>query len=461
MSERFSRDSMIQINKQENVRNVALDTLLKIEKDGAYSNLVLNQVLNNCTLKEIDKGLLTELMYGTIQRRQTLDRVLADYINPRKTAPWLYMLLRMSLYQIMFLDRIPAHAVVNEAVEIAKKRSKGKLGSFVNGVLRNVLRNKETLLRADGSFLEQLAFQTAHPPWLVSYLMDAFGEEETKVICETNLQPPKQTLRINPLKTSKEKLIAQLEVEGFQVTPSANLEECLVNAFGSVAQTNAFDDGLFSIQDESSMLVAYAADPKEGMRILDCCAAPGGKSTHLAERMKGNGQIISQDIHAHKVKLIRKSAKRLGLKNIDAKEGDAKFLHEQYEPESFDIVLVDAPCSGLGVIRRKPEIKDEKTLEDLQHLQRVQLEILDSAANLVKPGGRLVYSTCTVGPLENTQVREMFMHRHIDFYPEEALHTRYPQEILDKRKQKMGELVILPQDLNSDGFYICSFVKEG
>lgn len=461
MSERFLRDKMTRTDKQENVRNLALDTLLKIEKDGAYSNLLLNQVLNTCELKEIDKGLFTELVYGTIQRKQTIDQILLDYISQNKTAPWLQMLLRMSLYQIVFLDRIPDHAVVHEAVEIAKRRSKGKLGPFVNGVLRNVLRHKDELLHKDGSFTERLAFQTAHPQWLVEYFLEAYGEEETKEICEMNLVPPKQTLRVNSLRTTREKLIEQLDIEGFYVTASAHVDECLINDFGNAAQTNAFDDGLFSIQDESSMLVAYAVDPQENMQILDCCGAPGGKSTHLAERMQGKGQLISQDIHAHKIKLIRKSASRLGLKNIEARVGDAKHLHEEHALESFDVVLVDAPCSGLGVIRRKPEIKDEKTLADLQHLQKVQLEILYSAAKLVKSGGRLIYSTCTIGPLENTEVRDKFLMAHSDFQVDRMLHQRFPQSILEKREQREGEFVILPQDLNSDGFYICSFIKEG
>lgn len=448
-------------SKQENVRNLALDTLLKIEKEGAYSNLLLNQVLLTANLKALDKGLFTEIVYGTLQRKATLDEILKLYIKINKTALWLLMLLRLSLYQILFLDRIPDHAIVHEAVEIAKKRSKGKLGSFVNGVLRNILRNKDQILQKDGSFEAKLSFQTAHPIWLITYLKEAFGEEETRVICETNLVPPKQTVRINPLRTNQEKLVMQMEKEGFQIYPSTYLKECFVNEQGNIALTKAFEEGLFSVQDESSMLVAYALDPKENTKVLDCCAAPGGKSTHIAERMNNTGTVISQDIHKHKVKLIQKSAKRLGLENIQAKEGNAKFLHEQYNAESFDSVLVDAPCSGFGVIRRKPEIKDEKTMDDLYSLQKIQQEILQSAAQLVKIGGRLVYSTCTIGPIENEKVIEQFLLAHSSFVRDETLHQRIPKNVLQKRKQKEGELVILPQDLNSDGFYICALIRKG
>lgn len=446
--------------EQENVRNLALNTLLKIEKEGAYSNLLVNQVLKTAKLPLTDKGLFTELVYGTLQRKSTLDEILSEYIQMNKTALWLLMLLRLSLYQVLFLDRVPEHAVVHESVEIAKQRSKGRLGSFVNGVLRNIIRNKEKILLVSGSFAKQLSFQTAHPLWMISYFKDNFGEEEAQKICESNLIPPKQTIRLNPLRTTRENLIRKMKEEGFTITPSDFLKECFINKQGNLALSQAFETGLFSIQDGSSMLVAYASDPKEGMKVLDCCGAPGGKTAHLAERMNGTGMVVSQDIHPHKVRLIQKNAKRLGLKNIVAQLGDAKCLTEQHPLKSFDIVLVDAPCSGLGVIRRKPEIKDEKTMEDLFRLQEIQQQILQSAAKLVKDGGRLIYSTCTIGAIENQNVIQHFLLQNPNFTRDLSLHARIPTGILNKRVQEEGELLILPHDFNSDGFYICALVKE-
>jgi 16S rRNA (cytosine967-C5)-methyltransferase len=242
-----------------------------------------------------------------------------------------------------------------------------------------------------------------------------------------------------------------LEEEGLKVERSDTVPECLYVTNGQAVRTTAFKEGLITIQDESSMLPAHALKVKPGMRVLDMCAAPGGKSTHIAEKMENHGEIISLDLHEHKVKLIRENADRLGLSIIQAETADGRKAGEKFKPESFDRILVDAPCSGLGVIRRKPDIKYTKTEKDAKSLQNIQLDLLNEAYTLLKPGGILVYSTCTVEPTENREVSKQFMENHPDMQSVDDLFPLFPQK---------GMIQVLPQDFGSDGFYVAAFEKK-
>ncbi|GAE33900.1 16S rRNA (cytosine(967)-C(5))-methyltransferase RsmB [Halalkalibacter akibai] len=444
------------------VREVALEILLQIEKNQAYSNLLLNQTVNRTKLDPRDVGLLTELVYGTIQRRDTLDFYLQSFVKKgvNSLQDWVKVLLRLSVYQLAYLDRIPDRAVVHEAVTIAKKRGHKGISGMVNGVLRSILREGLPTFDKIEDDLERLALETSFPIWLVKRWSDQFGYEQTKAMCESSLVPPSVTVRVNKIKATVEDAISLLEEEGLEVRKGVLSEDAIIIEKGNVFKTNAYRDGYITAQDESSMLVARAVGTEPNMTVIDACAAPGGKSTHMAELMEGQGKVLSFDLHEHKVKLIREQASRLGLDNITATALDARTLTSQYDKNQFDRVLVDAPCSGFGVIRRKPDIKWSKELKDIQAIQRIQLDILTEAAQLVKNGGKLIYSTCTVDKEENELVIEKFLNEHPHFTLDETLSERLPLKARQSTTFENGMITILPQDFETDGFFIASLVKQ-
>jgi 16S rRNA (cytosine967-C5)-methyltransferase len=277
-------------------------------------------------------------------------------------------------------------------------------------------------------------------------------------MCEINLTPPVQTARVNMVKTTREECMARLEEEGFMVEKSPIIPEAIRALKGNLALSSVFKEGLLSIQDESSMLVAYALDVSENESILDACAAPGGKSTHIAEKLNHTGEVISLDLHDHKVKLIKENAKRLGLDNIQTRSMDSRKVNEHYNKESFDRILLDAPCSGLGVMRRKPDMKYTKKEIDLIQLSSIQKELLKSVSPLLKKSGVLVYSTCTVDKEENENTVRGFLKENPQFEGDSTFKERMPEAI---QPFIIGfELQIFPQDFGSDGFYIAAFRKK-
>ncbi|MDQ0227655.1 16S rRNA (cytosine(967)-C(5))-methyltransferase RsmB [Metabacillus niabensis] len=451
---------MKQKNQLNSVRDVAVEILLQIEKNQAYSNLLLNTMIKKHKVNEKDIGLLTEIVYGTIQRRDTLDYFLANYIKKaKKLELWVKILLRVSLYQMVYLDRVPDRAVLYEAVEIAKKRGHKGIASLVNGVLRSIQREGLPDLNEITNENERLAIRTSHPLWLVDKWVKQFGFSETEKMCEANLIPPSQTARVNQMKVGVNDLIEQLNANDIPVERGDLSEDAIKGLKGNLALTEAFTEGNLTIQDESSMLVARALNPQPGELILDACAAPGGKSTHIAERMQGSGIVHSLDLHEHKVKLIKQQADRLGLNNIQAEALDSRKARERFQPESFDRILVDAPCSGFGVLRRKPDIKYMKTSEDIERLAKLQLEILQEVAPLLKKGGVLVYSTCTIDKEENSDVVEAFLANHQEFSRVESVNAYLPEKI--RPYINKGEVQILPHYFGTDGFYIASLRKKG
>ncbi|MGX9133614.1 16S rRNA (cytosine(967)-C(5))-methyltransferase RsmB [Rummeliibacillus sp. JY-2-4R] len=440
-----------------NVRDAALTILLAVEKQQAYSNLLLHQTIEKYQIETKDRGLLTEITYGTLQYKMTLDYYLEPYIRG-KLEDWVRCLLRLSLYQIVFLTKIPDFAAVNEAVEIAKHRARHRgISATVNGILRSIIRDgiRDTTEITDDA--KRLAIETSHPEWLVRRYIDGFGvEKTTEMLFENNL-PPIQTVRVNTTKATVEEALRSLWDDQFSVKRSTVMPECLHILEGQAARSTAFKEGLITIQDESSMLPANALEVHPGMRVLDMCAAPGGKTTHIAEKMHNNGELFATDLHPHKIKLIQQNAERLGLSIIQAQVLDGRKADEVFEKESFDRILVDAPCSGLGVIRRKPDIKYTKKEEDFDSLQKIQLQLLNTAYTLLKNEGKMVYSTCTIDKMENNGTVEAFLQGHPDM---ELSPVQNVPERMQTLKTK-GIMQIFPQDFGSDGFFVAAFRKKG
>ncbi len=450
-------------------RELALDTLVKVAETGAYSNLQLNRALQDAQLQRADAALATELVYGTIQRQLTLDHWLSKFAAKglHKLEPWVHQLLRMSAYQLLYLDRIPAHAAVNEAVTIAKRRGHQGISGMVNGILRSIDRNRAELTVSainDKDPVARIALRHSYPEWLVQRWIEAYGAEAAEAICAAGNEPPHASLRINPLREVREEALRQLTEQGFDASASAIAPAGIaVRRGGNLADTEGFREGKWTVQDESSMLVAEVASPQPGMQVLDCCAAPGGKSTHLAELMEGKGKVWANDLHPHKAPLIEAQAERLGLSNIEVITGDAGALDERFKKSSMDVILLDAPCSGFGVIRRKPEIKWTKTAGDVAEIAAIQRRLLRTAAHLVKPGGTLVYSTCTIEKAENEQQVTAFLSEH----PEFELDAGWPEAVLRPLRQAgaiddsfKGQAQLLPQHFDSDGFYIARMRKR-
>ncbi|CAI6023478.1 Ribosomal RNA small subunit methyltransferase B [Cohnella sp. JJ-181] len=440
--------------------------LLRVEEHGAFSGLELNRVLTDAGLSRPDAALATELVYGTIQRRLTIDHVLSPRVKgwPNKIEPWVRCLLRMSYYQLRWLDRVPAHAVTDEAVRIAKKRGHGGIAGLVNGTLRALLREGAAPpLPAGLPAAERLSLAHSYPPWLAERWIAAYGEAGAEALMAAGNEPPHMSVRANRMRGTREALLAELASAGVYAEPSKLSPDGIVAArAGSLAHTPWHASGRLSVQDESSMLVAAVCDPRPGMNVLDCCAAPGGKAAHMAERMAGEGRVTANDVHPHKEALIREQAERLGLPNVVTTVSDALSLPERLLPGSMDVVLLDAPCSGLGVIRRKPEIKWNKTEDDIASLATLQRRLLESASRMVKPGGRLVYSTCTIAPEENEEAVRAFLDGHPAFkldpaWPEETLAPLRDAGVVGDGFAGMAQL--LPQHFGSDGFFIARLVR--
>lgn len=445
--------------KKKTVRETAMDLLVTIEKNQSYSNLLLHHAIEKNNLPAKDIGLLTELTYGTLQRKMTLNFYLKPFLKKTsKIEIWVMNLLMLTLYQMVYLDKIPDRAAIYEAVEIAKKRGHKGIASMVNGVLRSIQRSGLPALNEIPDLIERLSIETSHPEWMVRKWADQYGYESTKKMCELNLTAPIQTARVNMTKTTREKCIARLEEEGFKVEESHIIPEAIHALKGNLAHSMAYKDGWLTIQDESSMLVAYALNAHENETILDACAAPGGKSTHIAEKMMNTGNVFSLDLHEHKVKLINENAQRLGLTNIQTKSMDSRDAKENFEGKLFDRILLDAPCSGLGVMRRKPDMKYTKKEQDIIQLSNIQKNLLDSVTPLLKKGGILVYSTCTVDKEENTNMINQFLAENSQFEGDPTFKDRMPEAVQPFITE--FELQIFPQDFGSDGFYIAAFRKK-
>lgn len=436
-----------------------MTVLEKVNTKGAFSNIVLNQTIEKENLSREDSNLLTEIVYGVIQRKRTLDYILMPYLNQKKKIEqWVIQLLRLSVYQLYYLERVPDHAVLNEAVNIAKVRGHKGISGLVNGVLRNVLRGEKTDFSKISDPVERLGVQYSLPDWIIDQSIQQLGMEETEKYAQSLLDKSKVSLRVNTTQISVKEAIEQLTDEGYTVKESRVSPHGLISESGLPARSELFKTGKITIQDETSMLVAPALGIQSDDKVLDACAAPGGKTTHIAaylDNEKG-GEVLALDLHAHKIKLIEENAQRQQVSSVvKAKNLDARKISEEVNPETFDKILVDAPCSGLGLMRRKPEIRYSKTPEDLSALKKIQIDILSSVAPFLKKDGRLVYSTCTITQEENEQVIEAFLADHPDFSVEPVL---LENERLERSKDQM--LRVYPHQYGTDGFFICSLRRQ-
>lgn len=437
-------------------RALAVYTLESI-KNGSYSNLQLNATIKKFEMSVQDKNLYTTLVYGVIQHRLTFEYWLKPFIKqPKKMQPWLRELLYTALYQMMFLDKIPTHSIFDETIEIAKQRGHDGQRRFVTGVLHQIERNGLPSFEDIKDPVERLSVTASLPVWLLETLNQQVGIEKTEKIAASINDAPKQSVRINRATTDQTTAIAMLESEGFTVEVSKVATDGLLVSGGFVAGSQTFMAGDITLQDESAMLVAEVMQLTPDAKVLDTCAAPGGKTTQIAGYLDNDlgGKVTAYDIHKHKVALINENASRLHVADrVEAKENDARNLASEYPSESFDRVLVDAPCSGFGLLRRKPEIRYEKQLTDSQNLQKIQLAILNSVADLVKVDGLLTYSTCTILDIENKVVIDKFLVAHPEF-------KLFPVKTGNKLPTaKNGTLTIYPDDYQSDGFFIANMQR--
>lgn len=411
-----------------NSREKAFEVLKDIVLGNEYSNLLLRKELAG--FKEDDKRFITNIVYGTLQNKDYLRYQYTHYLKngiPRD----IYILLDLSVYQIVMMDKVPHYAIINEAVQIAKYAQKGRFAGLVNAILRNVSRNG--VIEVDKEPLEKLAIETSHPLWIVKMWIKQYGEEITRKICLDNNQIPLNMARRNIRYTTHEEMLEA----GF--IPFK--DECYTFN-GNVANTEYFLKGKVSIQDYASQQVAKFLAPQPYDKVLDTCAAPGTKTAHMSELMDDTGRITAMDIHPHRVDLIANSLKRLNVKNVYYKVGDATECEVLFEGQLFDKILVDAPCTGYGVMKRKPDIKVHLQPEDMDDIVKLQADILHSASKVCKIGGTMVYSTCTLNKKENENQVLAFLRTHGEF-------------------ELVEEKTIFPYEEQCDGFYMAKVIRKG
>ena len=437
-----------------NARKTAVQALLRVSEESGYSNLVLDSILQKDGLSGQDKAFVSALTYGVLERQLTLDYQIERHskLPLKKLSPKLLCILRCGVYQLLFMDQVPPSAAVNEAVKLTRQMGQSSAAGFVNAVLRTVGRDGLLLPGREKDPVRYLSVKGSCPQWLVRLWITAYGEEETERILKAFLGRPGVFLRVNTLKTSAQELAKRLWDEGAQTFPAEGFPHTLRLSGGAVEQLPSFQDGLFHVQNTASQLCCAALDVQPGMTVADVCSAPGGKAFTLAEMMENSGRVLAYDQYSARVDLIRKGAARLCINIIEAGVRDAA---EELENQEFaDRVLCDVPCSGLGVLGRKPEIryKDEKSLEKLP---QIQYNILCSSAKLLKIGGLLVYSTCTLNPAENEAVVERFLKEHPGFG---QVPVSLPAEAVSVR---CGEAVtLLPKPGGMDGFFFAVLRRD-
>ncbi|PXW92576.1 16S rRNA (cytosine967-C5)-methyltransferase [Streptohalobacillus salinus] len=440
---------------KKTVRNHALDVLTKVGDGGGFSHLIIDQTIKKANLNNKDVALLTEIVYGTLNRKLTLAYDLKQFVKKEnKLQSWVKWLLYLSFYQMKYLNKVPDHAIINEAVEIAKQRGHQGIVKLVNGVLRTAQRNGFTDYSEIEDAYERLAIETSTPRWLIERWDDSYGLEKAEAIARQNLAHQAMSIRVNPLRISREEAIEQLRSDGFEVSPSLFSNQGIVIEKGNVLTHDLFTQGAVTIQDQSSMLVTEMMQIEDDQMVLDACSAPGGKTTHIAEKLHNTGEVHAFDIHEKKMRVVKEKAETLGLINIKTASKDARLLTENYPPETFDRILIDAPCSGLGVIRTKPDIKYSKTENDIDNLAIIQFELLTKIAPLIKKDGMIVYSTCTVDPTENEVIIAEFLTSHQAFEVDPSFFETLPVQLKDSVGITEFGLQIFPDDFNTDGFFM-------
>lgn len=436
-------------------REAALKVLLAVETRGAYAGLALEAEAR--PLKGPDRGLATELVHGVLRHRALLDFTLGTRLQrPLASLPVpIRNVLRLGLYQLMSLDRVPAAAACNTSVELAKAYGHPGTAALVNAVLRGLAKVREAgdpwPAPPKDPFPVYLSITESHPLWLIERWLGRLGTEQARRLAQANNQAPPVTIRTNLLRTSRDELAGRLEAEGVSVMPGRHAPEALhMTGSPALEELEAFQQGLFSVQDEASMLVARVVAPEPGELVIDACAAPGGKTTHLAELMGDTGQVLAGDIHRHRLKLVGTAASRLGLKSVKLAAGNASRLGDKYKLRA-DRLLLDAPCSGLGVLRRRSDLRWRQSPQAIGQLAALQRSLLEGSCGTVKPGGVLVYATCSTEPEENEAVVAEFLTAHPEFAPDDIA-PFVPASLAGACVG--GSLRTWPHDHGTDGFFI-------
>lgn len=444
-----------------NPRQAACSVLLRILKDGSFADQLMDRELSAGRLSGPDRGLFAELVFGVLRRQGTLDHVLTGLVSQPLTRlePQVLIFLRVGLYQLMYLDRIPESAAVNETVNLTKQILPRASG-LVNAVLRNYLRHKDTITYPDpvAAPAASIAARHSHPAWLVKLWFSQLGEQETELLAAASSSQPPLTLRANSLRTTRDQLLQLFDANSITAAPCRFSPHGIrIEGRHPVAGLPGFREGLFVVQDEASQMAGILLDPQPGERVLDACAAPGGKSTHLAQLMENRGELLALDIAASKLPLIRETAARLGISIIQTRAADL-MRSGHFPADAFDRVLLDAPCSGLGVIRRNPEAKWRVTPEDITRLAATQKTMLGNALRMVRPGGVLLYSTCSTTREENEAVVQDFVSRHPNYVIENMI-TLFPgyKELFSAD----GIFRAWPHKYNMDGFCATRIRKKG
>lgn len=426
-----------------NARLSAVQLLDRTFLKNGFSNIVLDTALKNSDLSAQDKKFCTALYYGVLERKITLDYIIAKYCRQpiKKIDGTVMNILRTAVLQLKYMDSIPDNAAVDEAVKLTKKTKHSNASGFVNAVLRNFIRDDKNFDLPKNNY-DSLSVKYSAPVWLVKKLMAEYGENYALALLESSIKKPPVNIRLNNLKAD-EKIISQ-NIEGFELVKDDNIENCYELKGGDVTATDAFKNGMFHVQDSASQLCCMALNPQKNDIVIDVCSAPGGKAFTMAEIMENTGTVYAFDLYEKRVGLIKNGAERLGLTNIQACTGDASVFNENIS--QADKVLCDVPCSGLGVIRRKPEIK-YKNPDDFKELPQIQYEILENSAKYLKVGGELVYSTCTLNKKENDEVIEKFLANHSEFQG---------ISFLENLGNPFSDFkaVLSPEYFNCDGFFI-------
>ena len=442
-------------------RHIAVEILNRVEEQDAFAEPLLDTALSRARLMNIrDRSLITQVVYGTLRMRGHMDWIIGhlykgDYLSMDIS---IKNILRTGLYQLLFTDRIPDFAVVDEAVELTKKMHPAGSG-LVNAILRNAIRKKGVIAYPDMKKdpAHHISVLHSHPLWMVKKWIEAFGVEETALLCKANNEIPPAVLRVNTIKTSREKLIDECSRQGMDVKATVFSPDgtILSHTAMPIRETAFYGAGHIQVQDEASQLISRLVDPKPGENVLDVCAGTGGKTTHLAALMNNRGRLTAFDISEKKIAELKKNAERLGVTNIDTKTGDARKMQEEAIYGSFDRILVDAPCTGLGTLRRNPEIKWRTKEEDPKKFSALQKTILADAARYLKKGGFLIYSTCTIASDENEEVIGDFIVHHKDFV---CVHP--PDTINSFLIDDLGYFKSFPHKHGTDGFFGAVLVKN-
>lgn len=438
-----------------NSRSLAIKILDRVINEKAYSNIALSNELNNCELDEKDKALTTELVYGTLRRLKTLDMIISSFVRDIKEMDKKTLnILRVGIYQMRFLDKVPSYAACNESVELAKEVSE-KDSKLVNGILRNYVKKEDNLDIKFRNKIDELSFEFSFEPWLIRMFIKQYGEQKTRKILYEMNEVPKVTVRVNDLKTDYDEVFEEMESNGYKLEEGYVCPEAIIIDGGKNIENNqTFIDGKITVQDESAMLVAPLLNAEENMIVFDLCSAPGGKTTHIAELMNNTGVVKAFDIHENKLNLVKENCERLGITNVEVAEMDATKMDVKLI-NSADRILADVPCSGLGIIRKKPEIKWTKKRNDLKEIVEIQRQIMENAYQYLKSGGEMIYSTCTLNKEENEENVSWFINKHKDLEIEKIFVGKGDNFIYDE----LNTLTILPNKY-MDGFYIAKIIKK-